>query len=242
MANYQAVLSVYLGSSEKITPDADFLIAQFHSLVHKNLSEAQRDKWQEEIVKISEYLHESTNRSNVRSYVFFSGTSLWQVFNFEFPLPQLCKISDKPYLKPLQLALDKHQKYLILLVDRKKARLFTVHLGKIEEHKEVFNASVPQNVKAKKIDYGRDDKIFRHIEQHLHYHLQLIAKTTKEFAQGKNIHFIILGGHKELLPKIKAHLLYPLNKMVLGEFVTELNIPESEVLKHSKKIAANIRL
>lgn len=126
-------------------------------------------------------------------------------------------------------------KYLVLLADREKARLFTVNFGKIEEQKEIFDNNVPQNVKAKKIDYGRDDKIFRHIEQHLHYHLMLIAETAREFIKGKNINFIILGGHKELLPKMKAHLTYPLNKMVLGEFVTELNIPLAEALKLLKE-------
>lgn len=137
---------------------------------------------------------------------------------------------------------DNLDKYLVLLVDREKARLFTVRLGKIEEHKDIFNGGeVPQNVKAKKIDYGREDKIFRHIEQHLHYHLQMIAKKTREFVQGKNINFIILGGHKELLPKMKKHLLYPLNKMVQGKFITELNIPLADILKHSKKLVTEIQ-
>ncbi len=122
-------------------------------------------------------------------------------------------------------------RYLVLLADREKARMFIVKEGKIEEQKEVLDNSVPQNVKAKKIDFGRDDKIFRHIEQHLHYHLQLIAQAALEFSKGKGISFIILGGHKELIPKMKSHLLYPLNKMVKGEFVTELNIPLAQALK-----------
>lgn len=133
-----------------------------------------------------------------------------------------------------------NEKYLVLLADRKKAIFFTVNSGKIEERKEIVNDNVPQNVKAKKIDWGRDDKIFRHIEQHLHYHLKLIAKEVLEFAKGKHIRFLILGGHKELIPKIKAHLLYPLNKIVKGEFVTELNIPLNKVLLHSKKVTAQI--
>lgn len=133
-------------------------------------------------------------------------------------------------------------KYLVLLADREKAKLFTVNLGKIEEQKEIFDNSVPQNVKAKKIDYGRDDKIFRHIEQHLHYHLQLIAKETKDFIKGKNIQFIILGGHEELLPKMKAHLTYPLNKLVIGKLITELNIPVNDVLVLSKKLASELNL
>lgn len=235
------ILSVYLGAGEKRPPDSDFLIAQLHSLIHKSLLEVQRNEWKKDIDRINEYLHESVDRSNVRSYVFFtSGENLWQVFNFEFFLPPLCKISRERYMEPFRKVLDKYQKYLVLLVDREKARLFTVNLGKIEEHKDVFEGEVPQNVKAKKIDWGRDDKIFKHIQQHLHYHLQFIAKAALEFAKGKGINFVIIGGHKEMIPKMKAHLLYPLNKMVKGEFVTELNVPLNKVLLLSKKIVSRI--
>lgn len=235
------ILSVYLGSGETITPDSDFLIAQLHSLMHKSLSETQRNEWKKDIDRINEYLHESIDRSSTRSYVFFSsGKNLWQIFNFEFFLPPLCKISRERYVEPLKVAIDKYQKYLVLLIDRKKARLFTVNLGKIEEHKDVFDGEVPQDVKAKKIDWGRDDKIFKHIQQHLHYHLQFIAKAALEFAKNKHIHFIVIGGHKEMIPKMKAHLLYPLDKKVVGEFVTELNIPLNKVLLLSEKIAARI--
>lgn len=94
----------------------------------------------------------------------------------------------------------------------------------------------------KKIDWGRDDKIFRHIEDHLHRHLQLVAKATKDFSKSKDIRFVIVGGHAQMIPKIKKHLPYPLDKMVRGQFITELNIPLSEVLRHSKKIASQISI
>ncbi|MCR4305539.1 MAG: hypothetical protein NUV73_00460 [Candidatus Daviesbacteria bacterium] len=241
MSKMCPVFSVYLGSDGKVVPTADLLSAELHSLVHQNLSAVQRNKWQRDIKKIEDFLHQFVGSSNTRSYVFFtSGKNLWQVLNFEFFLPPLCKISNYPYKKPLEEAVEKYRKYLVVLADREKARLFTVHLGKIEEYKDIFDDQVPQKVKAKKIDYGRDNKIFRHIEDHLHRHLQVISKATKDFTKGKIIHFIILGGHKELLPKIKAHLPYPLKEKVLGEFVTELNIPLGKVLLFSKKIAAQI--
>lgn len=234
------ILSVYLGSDEKRTPDSDFLVTQFHSLIHRSLSEQQRNKWNEEIERIKTYLHDSVSRSNVRSIVIFAGKKIWQVYNLEFFLPSLLKISSNRYSEPLNEALDKYQKYLVVLVDREKAKLFTVHLGKIEEQKDVFNGEVPQNVKAKKIDWGRDNKIFRHIEQHLDKHLEFIAKAVLEFANGKGIHFIILGGHKEIIPRMKAHLLYPLNKMVKGQFTADLDLAIDKVLIKSKEVAGQV--
>ena len=235
------ILTIYLSSTEKRPPYFSYFVSQLHSLVHRDLSEVEKRKWKNDIEKIEDYLHEFLNRSDVRSLVFFtSGKNFWKVLEFEFSLPLLCKISNTPYLKPLREASEKHQRYLSLLVDREKARLFTVHLGKIEEQKDILIELVPQNVKAKKIDWGRDDKIFRHIEDHLHRHLQLIAKAAKDFLKNKGIQLVIVGGDAEMIPKIKKHLLYPLDKMVRGQFITELNIPLSGLLRHSKKIASYI--
>lgn len=235
------ILSVYLSSKDKKVPHQSFYLTLFHSLIHQNLSEEEQNFWQKDIAKIEEYLHEFSSRMEARSIVFFSASeNLWEILEFEFSLPPQIRLLNSPYLKPIEEALKTYQKYLVLLVDREKARIFTVHLGEIEEHKDIFNGEVPQRVKAKTINLGRTDKIMRDIEGHVHRHLQLIAKATKEFIIGKDIHFIIIGGHHELLPKLKKHLQYPLNKMVLGEFITELNIPLSDVLEHSKKVAARI--
>lgn len=238
----QKTISVYLGVEDKRTPTVPTLLTQFHSLINGNLSEGEQKAFKKDIERINDYLEQSYSKSNVRSLVFFSsGKKLWQVQEFEFYLPPLVTVSDLPNTKPLARTLPQYQKYLVLLVDLEKARIFTVHLGKIEEHLDVFDfGEVPQRVKAKKIDYGRDDKIFRHIEDHLFRHLEKVTDAAQEFAKSKEIHFVIIGGHREVLSKIKKHLKYPLNKMVLGEFVTELNIPLNQVFEHSKKIAEQV--
>lgn len=235
------VLTIYLGSADKRPPKPSYYLSELHSLIHQNLKLSEQNFWQKDIEKIEAFLSQPPSRSHIRSLVFFSaGEKLWQTLEFEFFIPSLAIISHSPILKPIEKALKTHQKYLVLLVDREKMRLFTVHLGKIEEDKEFFNGDVPQRVRAKTINLGRTDKIMRDIEGHLHRHLQFVNQKTREFVKGKNIRFIIIGSHKELLPKIRSHLLYPLNKMILGEFITELNIPLNEVLFHSKKVAAKI--
>ena len=80
----------------------------------------------------------------------------------------------------------------------------------------------------------------RYFEDQLRQHLEAIAQMTKKFAQDKNYNFIILGGHEELLPKMKALLPYPLNRHLVGEFVTELNLPLNDIFLQTKKIAFNL--
>ncbi len=229
------ILSVYLSTAEKKSPHPIFLSTQLHSLVY-NLDKAELKKFNKDIEKMDNYLHQTYRPGGIHSLAFFSsGEKLWEVLDFQFFLPPLCIVLHRPYLKPIEEALNTYKKYMVLLVDREKAKFFTVHLDKIEDSYEVSNGQVPQKVKAIKVDYGREPQINRHIEDHLHRHLQMVAKTALDFFKNKNIHFIIIGSHKELIPKIRKTLPYPLNKLVLGEFITELNIPVNLILRHSRK-------
>lgn len=236
-----SILSLYLSGEGKSAPSVKALMTLFHSLITQNLSPGQRKKFSPDIKRIESYLRQTYESRGKKSVVFFSaGDRLWEILDLDLSVPPICKVGNSPYLKCIEDLLDKQEKYLVLLVDREKAKVFTVLLGKIEESEEILDMMVPRNVKAKKVDYGRDDKIPRHIQDHLHRHLKLIAGRAAQFIARSNVGFIILGGHKELLLKLKDRLPYPLNKKVKGEFVTELNIPLRDLFLRSREVAARI--
>lgn len=235
------ILSFYIGIVEQKSAPSSVITSIFHSQVHQNLGEEEQKTFRKDLKRIDEYLKTTYDSRGNRSIAFFTADKkLWEVLEFEFYLPPLCTVSYSPYTSPIIEALGEYKPYLVLLADREKARLFTVHLGEIEESKDVFDGQVPQRVKHGDDTWDQQNKIQRHIEDHLHRHLNSIAVEAKEFVKGNPVSFVIVGGHKEIIPKIKKHLAYPLNKMVLGEFVTELNIPLNEVFLHSKKIAQQI--
>lgn len=235
------ILTVCLASPEKRAPHPTFFSSQLHSLAHNHLSSDNQKRWADEVDKIDKYLREHLDKSNTKSIVFFvSNQGLWEVLSFNFFLSPFCIVAKGAHIQPIEQALRAFPKYLVVLVDREKVRLFSVYLGKIEEHKDVAVKDVPQKVKAKKVDVARERQIERHIDDHLHRHLKIVAQQVYEFALNKHIHFIIIGGHKELFPKFREHLPYPFNKMVLGEFVTELKVPLNKIFEHSEKIAQRI--
>ena len=235
------ILSIYLGEAQKKSGSSTLFISQFHSQVHRNLKEEERKSFRKDLERAESYIRDSWDSRGKRSLVIFtSGKKLWEVLGFEFYLLPLCLVSHSPVVQPIIEALAKYRPYLVLLADREKARLFTVHLGEVEEHKDVFDAQVPQRVKHGDNTWDQQNKIQRHIENHLHRHLKFIENQTHEFLKDHPVSFIIVGGHQEMIPKIKKHLNYPLNKMVLGQFVSELNIPLNDVFLHSKKIAQRI--
>lgn len=110
------------------------------------------------------------------------------------------------------------------MADRKKARVFTIYLGRFEGPGEEFDAEdVPQNIKA--VD-GRRGKIERHIETHLKKHLQSVGKKVMDYLirnKVKQVDGVFIGTHKELYADTKNNLPKKLQDKVLGEFVMEPN-------------------
>lgn len=235
------ILSLYLGMAQKKSPAFPTLSSMLHSQVHKYLDENNRKTFKVDLEHIDSYLKYTWDSHGKKSVAFFSaGKNLWEMLDFEFYLPPLCLVSHSPYTKPITKAQDDYKRYMVLVADREKAKIFTVHLGELKEHKEIIDETVPQKVKSGDDTWDQQNKIFRHIENHLHRHLQLITKTAGEFLKNNPVSFIIIGGHKEMIPKIRKHLKYPLNKLVRGQFITELNIPLNEIFLKSKKVAAQI--
>lgn len=123
---------------------------------------------------------------------------------------------------------------MVLLADRKRARMFTLLDGVVKKSEEHIYDDVPQKVRHGDDTWDAQDKIFRHIEDHLHRHLTVVALNASVFAKENNINGIIIGGHKQLFTKIKSHLQYPLNKKIKGTFVTELKAPFGEIIERAK--------
>lgn len=130
--------------------------------------------------------------------------------------------------------------YLVLLIDRKQAKFFTLSEGTVGAYSELIDKQVPQKVKHGDDTWDAQNKIFRHIEDHLHRHFLLIFKTVKSFINKNYIDAILIGSHKPLFSKIEKHIPYPLNQKIEGRFVTELKCPFNEILKRAKYVISQI--
>ena len=134
----------------------------------------------------------------------------------------------------------KNKIYMVLLVDRQKAKMFTISDGAVEKIEEFKDGHVPQKVKHGDDTWDAQDKIFRHIEDHLHRHLTLVGKKAAAFTKENNITGIIIGSHRPLFSKIEKHLPYPLSRKIKGRFVTELKAPFNEILQRAERLIEQI--
>lgn len=125
--------------------------------------------------------------------------------------------------------------YLFLIADRKKAFLFLFSKGDVEKAQDIMDPSVNKKVKSNSGElYGRTSKQEHKIDNQIEGHLKLIMQKAQEFIQGKHINGVFIGGHQEFFHEIKNELPKDLQQKLRGEFVTELNIPDEELVTHCK--------
>lgn len=233
------ILSVYLGAGSVQSPTGEYMLTELHSLLHQNLNHEQRQDFAPDIKRIQDFLASHVPRARTLA-IFSAGDDLWEVVSLEFSLPADLCVDSSPNIEPLLTAAKKYKPYMVILVDREKARMFTVAQGEVTAHAEFFTDGVPQMVAATGKDgmTGKSDINFRHNQVLLRRHIANAASAIATFIKGKTINFVILGGHREMFKEVAKALPSTLQPKVIGEFVTEVDLPLPDLLRQSKQIAA----
>jgi peptide chain release factor subunit 1 len=173
----------------------------------------------------------SVYRPGARSLVIFCdalGDFFWHR-EMEVPVRSEARWSEIFYLRPLLETLDEYERYGVILADRAQARLFTVHLGEIEEHSESFAPGEVKIFKAPGRDHIRSDMRFqRKADQYAHRHLKRVAELAVEMAESHAFDRLMLAGPVEATSKL--HQLLP--KRWQSRVVASLDLPV-EADKHT---------
>ncbi|MFI5166292.1 MAG: hypothetical protein ACHQQS_06720 [Thermoanaerobaculales bacterium] len=125
------------------------------------------------------------------------------------------------FLRPLIEALDEHERFGVVLVDQKRARLLTVFLGDIEEHKDLISA-VPPRPDAPTSDRLRSQpRMERHHDQSVSSHVRHVAGEIARLMEQLEVDRLIIGGNLG----VAAELARALPKRQRGRLVEVLPIP-----------------
>jgi peptide subunit release factor 1 (eRF1) len=148
-------------------------------------------------------------RPGARSLVIFCDASedfLWSR-ELDVPLLSEARWSETLYLRPLIETLDEYERYGVILTDRARARLFTVHLGKIKEQGESFAPGEVKIFKAPGRDHIRSDMRFqRKADQYAYRHLKRVAELAVELAERHAFDRLMLAGPVEATGQLQQSL------------------------------------
>ena len=125
------------------------------------------------------------------------------------------------FLRPLLEALDEHERFGIVLVDQKRARLLTVFLGEIEEHKDLISQIPPRPESPSADKLRSQSKMERRHDQSVSSHVRFVAGEIGRLMEQLEVDRLIIGGSVG----VASELARALPKRLRGRLVEVLPIP-----------------
>lgn len=236
LQNYQQspapILSVYLTVSNK----KQTVVKRFQSLLKQSLPEYQEATLRQNIEYIRAYLEQFSSYDKYRGIALFSGgDNLWEVVTTDFKLPDRITLSHSPDLGPLLHELDTYKRYLVILADRERTRLYTLYLGAIEDKADFRKDDVHQKVKAQGTP-ELEKRFDRHIRDELQKHFDFVADKVKAFVEQKPLAGVVVGGHHTTLHDLENHLPKPIRQKIIGTFTADTDLDDNTLIAKSKEI------
>jgi peptide subunit release factor 1 (eRF1) len=239
------VLSVYLDvdQSRAVNLNREFeaaLKTRLRTLEHR-LVESERDAFRADAAAVQRFV--AGYRPRARTLVLFADDSAGLFWSGELraSLPTDVRWDPTPYVRPLLEVLDANERYGVVLVDKERARLFTVFLGEIEEEREALAAAEVRHKQASGTDHWRSQMHFqRQDEMHVHWHLRQVAELIEDVARVHAFDRLVLAGPVEATSELARLLPRPLGARVVGTLRLPADVPAETVLRETLEVAKRV--
>jgi peptide chain release factor subunit 1 len=145
-----------------------------------------------DLKRIEDHVRAGLDRSGVRGLAMFSCSddALWQVFALPVPVRDQLVVNHSPSVRQLEVVLDQHERFGMLLADRQRARMLVFELGALVESAERFD----QLPRGDDDDHSvRRDRLKDHAAAHVAAHLRHAADVAFSVFQDRPFDRRVLG-------------------------------------------------
>lgn len=232
-----AVLSVYL-NTDPVLGNADANKLHLRSM----LKDTDHKEDVEAIIRFVEHEHDWSGRSIAIFSCFPDG--FFKVFPLAIPVRSRIRISDRLHVKPLTNLLDSYGGYGVVLVDKQGARLFSFHMGELQEQEGVMGESIRKTKRgggsqaagrrggtAGQTDYV-DEVADRNIRE-------VIEFATHFFAEN-HVRRILIGGSDDNVALFRSQLPKSWQSLVIGSFPISMTASHQEVFERAMAIGREV--
>ena len=254
----EGVLSVYLDVDPSQMQREGFeasLLDLWKPLRAEMKGTDREERLEQEIDRVNTYVR-SWDEAPGRSVAIFSCApgDLFVPVALDVPVLAGARFWPRSYLLPLIAALDEHERYCVALVDKERARILTVWMGRIEQRVE-FEAPLPGGIagggwatgsaprgrgKVAEMGPGRVHSsqagYVRHIEYHVHLHMQRVIDELWRLSRHRPFDRLIIGGPQEALAALRPMLPRSLATRVAAEFAAEMYASDADILDRVRGI------
>jgi len=242
-------LSLYLTVDPGTNPNQEYL------RVAKNLIKQEISRWEEsgeiskgELRKLSEGCEDLLqylvlNQGSFRKgLVIFSDPQrdFWKEYHLAVAVPPRFVIDRRPYLKPLVRLFDDYEPFLIVLVDRRRARLFLVQLGEVLVYVEESHPEIPGKHKKGGWRAWEQAKFSRQIEKMVTFHLEEVAEMLEDFLKDQEINRVAVGGPVEAVSQFQELLSPWVQEKVTAYLSIEMTAGEKDLVDEALRVLEEV--
>ncbi|TMK83461.1 MAG: hypothetical protein E6G44_11740 [Actinobacteria bacterium] len=165
-----------------------------------------------------------------------SEAGLWEEVLTPRSMPDRAVVADHPYVLPLEALAETYETFCTVLVDREKARIFLVKMGRIREETDVFDDVPGQHDQG-----GRSQARYqRHIEDHVVRHLRHVGGVVLRYLDRVHFDHLILGGPEEVVAEFERGLHDYLKRRIVARLILPMTASAAEVLERSLEVEEQV--
>lgn len=159
----------------------------------------------DDLRRISDYVRGGFDRSGVRGLAIFSCSAhqLWEVLRLPVPVRSQVVVNHQPAVGPLESVVQEYDRIGVLLVDRKRARMFLFELGELIEHTEEAD-ELPRDYDTR----GEKERgaVDGHVEALYAQHARRAAALAFNLFQSHPFDHLAIGGPDDVVSAVEGAL------------------------------------
>ena len=192
-----------------------------------------------DLKRIEDHVRAGLDRSGVRGLAMFScaADSLWQVFELPVPVRDQLVVNHSPAVRQLEVVLDQHERFGMLLADRQRARMFVFELGRLVESAERFD----QLPRGDDDDHSvRRDRLKDHAAAHVAAHLRHAADVAFSVFQDRPFDRLVLGAPEDIAAELTGVLHPYLRSRLEARCNIPVNASDDEIRTAAAEVEATV--
>ena len=172
--------------------------------------------------------------------VFANPEGRVRTFEWNLPVVPQARFGESPYLLPLLGVAGEKERLGVVLVDRARARLFTVVSGTIEEVDSALNPERVQRADATGRDQALSMNLQRRTDEHAHQHFKHVASILDEMSRDGSVQRWMLGGPPEAVAGLRDALSSRIAEQVVGVLHVPVEASKDEALAAARELERSL--
>jgi peptide subunit release factor 1 (eRF1) len=236
LAKGRLVLSVYLQTEPGLALHHGHVAKLMDVLrdLRRDASQESQASLERETERVLSFVREDYVPTG-RTLILFSSRPrrIFEALSLQLPLRTLARFAPRPYLTPLDLALEDHPRIAVALVSEEKAKILTTVLDEVESE-EAVKGHVPGRQRQggwSAAKYQRDR------EHHIHEHFVRVVRQLNQLQKRLPFKWLVVGGADDASSAVVNLLPDSLREKLAGTFREEQFETVAKIAAHAMSVA-----